>query len=108
MSKLSQEKLCFVSYASWKFLLEIEEEAEEEDKTGIFIAKISRLTGTLMYVYLCFCELLDNVSRSAALLLAFVAYLHVLYYGQKPNFQWPKELRWYLLIIHQVATTPQV
>ena len=51
-----------------------------------FIAKIFRLTGTLTYVCLCFCELLDNVSRSAALLLAFVAYLPVLYHGQKPSY----------------------
>ena len=48
---------------------------KQEDKTGVFIAKISRLTGTLTYACLCFCELLDSVSRSAALLLAFVAYL---------------------------------
>ena len=52
-----------------KVLLE-KEKRKEEDKTGVFHCEDSRLTGTLTYVCLCFCELLDSVSRSAALLLA--------------------------------------
>ena len=45
-SKLSPEVLSFVSYACLEFCVG----KKKEDKTGIFIAKISRFTGTLMYI----------------------------------------------------------
>ena len=50
------------------FVRERKEEGEEV-KTGFFITKVIRLTGSYSNVpFVCFCELLDSVSRSAALL----------------------------------------
>ena len=44
LSKLNPEVHSFVSYACLKFC---ERKKRKEDETGVFIAKISRLTGTL-------------------------------------------------------------
>ena len=53
------------------------EEAEEDDKSGLFYPFLSPFPHTLRYAYYYFCELLDRVSPSAALFWALEAYLGI-------------------------------